>query len=963
MLIKNLLSATLFILVLVSLNKAQECNPPKIIANADSENIFSSEQETILGELIFQNSSGDFRLIYNDELTRYVDKIGQNLAKHLPDTGLKYKFYLIDFPDANAFNIPGGYVFLTRKLVAFSKNEDELAGVIAHELGHAAVRHGAISMSASLQKILGIEKLKDRDDIVEKYNLLIENSRTKRVKNKANHNSKEQLEADQIGLYAMVAAGYNPEAFSSFFSRLTETESKSRGWFSRAFGKTTPNEKRLKKMIKAIQSLPAECRTKRSGDTSNKFLEWQAQTVSYSLRSTVEKLPGLIRRKELYPKLRTDIKSLSVSKNGKYILAQDDYAITIASRDPLKVLFQIPAFAASRVAFTPDHEHIVFVTQDLRYEKWNIPTKKPIEVREIVVKNACWEYGLSPNGQYLACIDQGMRVQILDTKTGKKVWEKTRAFELYEIELIRWSFSLLVRGRQSSFFNIVFSPDSKYVVFSRSHRHRFRVSVDGFTAGKTEDKVLAINLTTLEKAKVSKNLKKYTTQPFAFTENDKIIAMNPKDYKKSGIFSFPDGNRISKFTFGGDEMKLTANPKYVIIKPIANAKMGVFDVEKGKIVTAINKQVGTMWGNQFIFEGVSGKVILRDVSYDENKKRFKSGSTKTLELPASSLDYLYAAEVSPNFKWLAFSADSRGGMWDLTSGERRMFLRGFRGAVIANDGGSVADFPKKDETAHSLVFLNGNTKKVSIMSELPERGAKQYGRFVLERKSLDEKSKSSRNKSLYTNVKFEIRDIITKKVVWSKKFMKAAPRYFFDDFSGRIIFLWRVGSKSGLEKLKEYPEMAARALRLKNDEDNFFVEIIDAFVGNKVIGKLLVETGNRSFDIHTGLSERNWLTLYDSEGRVLIYKIREGKLHQRFFGNHAVINPAGNEIIVENFPGEAVVYNLETGKIKANLVFSDSIAFMRFSLDGKALFVLTDSQTAYFFSVEKLLKNRSGVIP
>ena len=68
--------------------------------------------------------------------------------RHLPPTGLKFQFFIIDIPTANAFNTPGGYVFLSRKLIAFAKTEDELAGVMAHELGHATVRHGANDISS-----------------------------------------------------------------------------------------------------------------------------------------------------------------------------------------------------------------------------------------------------------------------------------------------------------------------------------------------------------------------------------------------------------------------------------------------------------------------------------------------------------------------------------------------------------------------------------------------------------------------------------------------------------------------------------------------------------------------------------------------------------------------------------------------------------------------------------------------
>src|SRR5262249_33702795 len=123
------------------LTNAQNCAPPSIVANAKSANLFSPEQETIFGELTIHNMAREIRFVRDEKLIAYVNDIGSRLTKHLPPTGLRFQFHLVEFPEANAFNIPGGHIILSRKLVAFVNNEDELAGVIAHELGHAVVRH------------------------------------------------------------------------------------------------------------------------------------------------------------------------------------------------------------------------------------------------------------------------------------------------------------------------------------------------------------------------------------------------------------------------------------------------------------------------------------------------------------------------------------------------------------------------------------------------------------------------------------------------------------------------------------------------------------------------------------------------------------------------------------------------------------------------------------------------------
>ena len=243
---------------------AQQCNPPAIIANAKTSNIFTPEQEMILGDLIYRRMSGDLRFIRNHQLQAYVDQLGAKLTKHLPTTGLKFQFHIVDIPEANAFNIPGGYVFISRKMIGFANTEDELVGVMAHELGHAVVRHGAVDFSDLLKRVLNVTEVGDRKDITEKYNLLMERQRTKSSGRSSDHESAQQQEADRIGLFAMVAAGYDPNAFASLFDRLVETKGKTGNWFSDIFGKVKPEQKRLREMIKVTERLPLECRDNRT---------------------------------------------------------------------------------------------------------------------------------------------------------------------------------------------------------------------------------------------------------------------------------------------------------------------------------------------------------------------------------------------------------------------------------------------------------------------------------------------------------------------------------------------------------------------------------------------------------------------------------------------------------------------------------------------------------------------------
>jgi len=943
-------------------SKAQDCSPPQITANSNAYNIFSPEQEMVLGDLTYQRMSGDLRFVHDPELVAYVTNIGEKLIKHLPPTGLKYKFFIIDIPEANAFNIPGGYVFVSRKLIGFANNEDELAGVLAHELGHAVVRHAATDFSDLLKRILNVTKVGDRKDVAEKYNLVIERRRTKEAPRRAGHESEQQLEADRIGLFAMVAAGYDPNSFASFFGRLVESKAKGGGWFSDIFSKPKPEEKRLAEMIKATEQFPMACRDKRNVSASEAFLKWQADVVSTREVNRKEELPALLWKRELTPKLRSDITHFAVSPDGNYFLAQDDFSITVIQRKPLSVAFQIPVPEAKEASFTPDGQFVVFGTESLRYEKWSVAGKKPVEVRELVVRRDCLEHEFSPDGKYLACIDNAINLNLVDTQTGKKIWEKKEFYRLTFFEYLIWRGTQArvdqERGVQSRFFYIEFSPDSRLMAVSRSNKARFVFKVDAMVVDESENTLLALDLTSLKNLNVGGELKKVTRRSFLFLDSNRILGMSSSKAEDSGVFSFPEGKRLARFALGADELKATGNPNYIIVKPLANAKLGVFDISRNALVGAMNKNDIMLWNDLMLLEGVSGKVLISETHYDEATKMLKGKEVESIEIPVSAIGELQAAEVSDNLQWLAVSSQTRGALWDLNSGERKMFVRGFRGAVMGNDGGAIGDFPKLEPVNHSLVLLNPTNNTTAAFREIPEKGSRQHGRFVLIRQSLknlgkDKPTTDSTDPSLTREVRIELRDIISDKVIWSQNYPKDAPGIFFDEFSGRLIFYWALGSELGKARLKEDPALAKRSREMGNKDDDYLLEVFDAFAA-KSLGTVLLETGKGSFDIETGHSEGNWLVLHDSGNRILAFGINDGSLRHRFFGAHVSINPAKDQIVVENYPGELTMYDLSTGDSLARLVFRHGAAFVRFSLDGKKLFVLSNDQVAHAFDVEKL---------
>ena len=294
------------------------CQPPAPTGISQSQSIFSEEQESDLGDAVAEHLQRNFRVIDDEEVTGYLNKIGERIIRHLPPTKLRFQLFLVDLPEANAFVLPGGRIYVSRKLVALTESEDELAGVISHEIGHLVARHGAIGLTRLLRDVLGVTEVKDRKDIFEKYNQLVENAARKpKAFGKEEGHNEEQIVADQIGLFALASAGYDPQAHARFFDRLVETKGKTGGFFSDLFGTTKPESKRLREMIKGVATLPAACVEARRAAPVEEFRTWQAAVINYTGLGRKESLHGLRSKIALDPPLRGEITHLRFSPDGQ----------------------------------------------------------------------------------------------------------------------------------------------------------------------------------------------------------------------------------------------------------------------------------------------------------------------------------------------------------------------------------------------------------------------------------------------------------------------------------------------------------------------------------------------------------------------------------------------------------------------------------------------------------------------
>ena len=149
------------------------------------------------------------------ELKRYVDSIGQLLAKTSERPNLKWTFTLLNSDIVNAFATPGGYVYITRGLMALADNEAQLAGVLAHEIGHITALHHARRQGYSLLANVGVIAA-----AVLGGRAGAELGQVGAVSLLQSHSRDNEYESDQLGVRYLSQAGYDPRAMAGFLSTL-----------------------------------------------------------------------------------------------------------------------------------------------------------------------------------------------------------------------------------------------------------------------------------------------------------------------------------------------------------------------------------------------------------------------------------------------------------------------------------------------------------------------------------------------------------------------------------------------------------------------------------------------------------------------------------------------------------------------------------------------------------------------
>ncbi|MFQ5518636.1 MAG: M48 family metalloprotease [Mariprofundus sp.] len=199
-------------------------------ATKDSDFVMMSEsQELKLGQQAAAEINKSITLLdKNDPLVRYVDSIGQKVAKTSDRPELFYRFHVVDDATINAFALPGGYIYMHRGLINHMNSEAELAAVLGHEIGHVTARHSVKQYSKMQAYQIGAAITSIFLPVPQAAGMLSDLIATAVLQG---YGREAELQSDELSLKYLTAAGYDPNATVGILKtlkRLDELDSKER---------------------------------------------------------------------------------------------------------------------------------------------------------------------------------------------------------------------------------------------------------------------------------------------------------------------------------------------------------------------------------------------------------------------------------------------------------------------------------------------------------------------------------------------------------------------------------------------------------------------------------------------------------------------------------------------------------------------------------------------------------------
>jgi beta-barrel assembly-enhancing protease len=264
-------------------DKLNDKDNPLLIGKRDINkgqmNFYSLEKEVALGRQLALEVDRESKQVTDPVVLEFVNRVTQNIVLH-SDAKVPFTVKVLDSDDVNAFALPGGFLYVNRGLIEAADSEAELAGVMAHEIAHVTARHGMEQYSkgtfinyASIPLIffggLGGYIVQQVAGLAVPLTFL-------------KFSRGAEKEADRLGAQYMWAAGYDPQALSTFFEKLKAKDKKRPGTLSKLFSTHPYTGDRITEVEKLVAKFPERNEYQLS---SSEFKDVKARVLAASASS------------------------------------------------------------------------------------------------------------------------------------------------------------------------------------------------------------------------------------------------------------------------------------------------------------------------------------------------------------------------------------------------------------------------------------------------------------------------------------------------------------------------------------------------------------------------------------------------------------------------------------------------------------------------------------------------------
>ena len=195
----------------------------------------STQQEVQMGTEYAQQINSQLPIVKDPEVQRYINVLGDSIAKLADDRSLDWQFFVVNANEVNAFAVPGGYVYVNRGLIERAQRLDQLAGVLGHEIGHVTRRHSVQQMEKAQGANVGVTLACVLTSVCNNQaaGALINVGGSALF---AKFSRDDEAEADAEGVKNVVRAGIDPRGIPEMFQILLDERNRSPGavdsWFA-----------------------------------------------------------------------------------------------------------------------------------------------------------------------------------------------------------------------------------------------------------------------------------------------------------------------------------------------------------------------------------------------------------------------------------------------------------------------------------------------------------------------------------------------------------------------------------------------------------------------------------------------------------------------------------------------------------------------------------------------------------